>query len=173
MDNILQAIWLFFPAAAANATPVFASRLHGLRHLNQPIDGGRKFRGRRILGANKTWRGLGSGVAVAVIAGLIQHYIWPSLLPLVIQLALAAAIGFGALYGDMVESFFKRQLGKKSGQTWFPFDQLDYIIGGVIASLPFGVFGLSAIAAIFAAYFLLHLASVCLGYFLGIRDQPI
>ena len=42
----------------------------------------------------------------------------------------------GALGGDALKSFFKRQVGIRPGGTWFPFDQIDYIIGGAIASQP-------------------------------------
>ena len=36
---------------------------------------------------------------------------------------------FGALMGDIIESFFKRRIGKKRGEDWIPFDQLDFILG--------------------------------------------
>lgn len=173
MDSIIQALWLFFPAAAANATPVFVSRIYILRGWSQPIDGGRKFRGQRIFGANKTWRGTVSGIIIAGVVGYLQYTLWPELLPLATQLPLAIALGFGALYGDMVESFFKRQLGKKSGQTWFPFDQLDYIFGAIIAALPFGILSLEAVAAIIGTYFLMHVVATYIGYLMGLRDQPI
>ncbi|MBR9703121.1 CDP-archaeol synthase, partial [Candidatus Woesearchaeota archaeon] len=37
--------------------------------------------------------------------------------------------GFGALLGDLVESFIKRQLGFKSGELFFPWDKIDFVIG--------------------------------------------
>jgi CDP-2,3-bis-(O-geranylgeranyl)-sn-glycerol synthase len=43
-------------------------------------------------------------------------------------------LGFGALSGDLIESFFKRRLNMPSGWLWAPFDQLDWIIGAVILS---------------------------------------
>jgi CDP-2,3-bis-(O-geranylgeranyl)-sn-glycerol synthase len=41
----------------------------------------------------------------------------------------------GALLGDVIESFFKRRIGKDRGQDWIPFDQLDFLIGALTFSL--------------------------------------
>jgi CDP-2,3-bis-(O-geranylgeranyl)-sn-glycerol synthase len=44
-----------------------------IRHLDQPIDGGRSYRGRRIFGDHKTWRGILTGmVAGTLVVGLQQ-----------------------------------------------------------------------------------------------------
>jgi CDP-2,3-bis-(O-geranylgeranyl)-sn-glycerol synthase len=39
------------------------------------------------------------------------------------------SICFGALLGDIIESFFKRRVGRKRGEDWIPFDQIDFILG--------------------------------------------
>ena len=39
------------------------------------------------------------------------------------------SICFGALIGDIIESFFKRRVGIERGKNWIPFDQLDFILG--------------------------------------------
>jgi len=44
------------------------------------------------------------------------------------------SICFGALLGDIVESFFKRRKGIERGKDWIPFDQLDFIIGVLFLS---------------------------------------
>jgi CDP-2,3-bis-(O-geranylgeranyl)-sn-glycerol synthase len=31
-----------------------------------------------------------------------------------------------------VKSFFKRRLGKEGGAPWFPFDQLDFVVFGLL-----------------------------------------
>ena len=56
----LQVLYFFAPAYFANMAPVFA-RGH-FATLAVPIDGGRRWRGRRILGDHKTWRGIVAGV---------------------------------------------------------------------------------------------------------------
>ena len=39
------------------------------------------------------------------------------------------SICIGALLGDIIESFFKRRIGKSRGENWIPFDQIDFILG--------------------------------------------
>jgi CDP-2,3-bis-(O-geranylgeranyl)-sn-glycerol synthase len=42
-----------------------------------------------------------------------------------------AILGFAALVGDAVKSYFKRRLGKEGGAPWVPFDQLDFVVFGL------------------------------------------
>ena len=53
---------------------------------------------------------------------------FPLMIPLVLSLC------FGALLGDIVESFFKRRAGKERGEDWIPFDQLDFLLGALFLS---------------------------------------
>jgi len=48
---------------------------------------------------------------------------FPFMIPIVFSIC------FGALMGDIIESFFKRRVGRTRGQDWIPFDQLDFILG--------------------------------------------
>lgn len=173
MNDITEALWLFIPAGVANITPVVANFVPGLRLWKTPIDINKSYRGKRLLGNNKTWRGVVIGVLMAGLTGYVQHRLYPDLMPAFIQVLFAMSIGFGALYGDAVESFFKRQHNVESGESWFPYDQLDFIIGGLIASVPYGFFGLAGSLAILVCYFGLHLSIVFVFYHLGIRDRPI
>jgi CDP-2,3-bis-(O-geranylgeranyl)-sn-glycerol synthase len=168
--NVLFAFWIFLPAGAANMSPVLANRIPGLRRWDTPIN-------KRLLGSNKRWRGLvvgtlvGSLVAVAEFA-LFSRFIFSAQTALVVA-AGGALMGFGALVGDAVESFFKRRVGVKPGHSWFPFDQIDYIIGGLLFSYPLIRWPLDLALTIFVLYFGLHLAVSYLGYLLGLKDKPI
>ena len=51
-----------------------------------------------------------------------------------IMIPIIGSICFGALFGDIIESFFKRRIGKNRGENWIPFDQLDFIVGVLIFS---------------------------------------
>jgi CDP-2,3-bis-(O-geranylgeranyl)-sn-glycerol synthase len=173
LEHAFYALLFFLPAGISNMTPVLASRLPGLRAWRTPIDLGRTFRGKRLLGPNKTWRGLVCGTIAGTLTGIL---IYGSLFTDENKLTLIcvwAAMSFGALVGDAVESFFKRQRGIVSGQAWFPFDQTDYIIGGLLFILPFGILPLWLVVWIFVIYFGLHLVSSYVGYLLGLKDQPI
>lgn len=177
-------MWFLLPAAFANATPVFAARIPGLKKLDAPIDGGKSFHGHHVFGPHKTWRGLIAGILIATltlwvqqllvarfgwaqyIAGDVDYAAFPTLL-------FGPALAIGALGGDAIESFFKRQRNIKSGGSWVPFDQLDYIAGSVLASLLFVVLTLVQYFWIFVMWFLLHLLATYIGYRLGIREDPI
>jgi CDP-2,3-bis-(O-geranylgeranyl)-sn-glycerol synthase len=81
--------------------------------------------------------------------------------------------GLGALGGDAIKSFFKRQLGVSPGKSWFPYDQLDYVIGGAVAVLPFIVLNLRQYVLLTAVWLAIHVASTVIGYRLGLKDAPI
>jgi len=139
---ITQALWIIIPAYIANG---FALLVGG----GTPIDFGKNWKdGKRILGDGKTWNGLiigavfgivaGFGIAiVAIYANRSQEYAFLELndfgqFPIMIPII--SSICFGALLGDITESFLKRRVGKDRGQDWIPFDQLDFILGVLILS---------------------------------------
>lgn len=181
---ILFALWFLLPAAFSNAAPVFAAKLPGLRRFDQPIDGGATWRGHELFGAHKTWRGLIAGMIVATVTLWVQvllvaHFGWARYvagsvaythLPV---LLLGPAFAIGALGGDAIESFFKRQRNIRSGGTWVPFDQLDYIIGSVLLSLFFVILSPLQYVTIFIVWFAMHLIASYIGYKIGLKDEPI
>jgi len=184
LQDILLAIWFLLPAAAANAIPVFAAAVPVLKKYDAPIDGGNTFRGHKILGPHKTWRGIIAGIIIATLVLWIQqilvaNFAWAQFaaggidyaaLPV---LLLGPLFAIGALGGDAVESFFKRQQNIKSGGTWVPFDQIDYIIGSVIVTLFFVILTPMQYAWIFIVWFLMHIAATYIGYKLGLKKDPI
>jgi hypothetical protein len=183
MDELFSALWFFAPAGIANAAPVFAARIPGLTGWNTPMDFGKKYKGHRIFGSHKTWRGLLSGIVFATLAIALQKYIyahnasiadlsWIDYGQAKVWL-LGPLFGAGALLADAAESFFKRQAGVLPGESWFPFDQIDYIIGGYLfASLVAG-FDLSRFLWVLGTWFCMHLAASYVGYFLNLKDKPI
>lgn len=138
---IIQALWLVLPAYIANASALLVGG-------GTPIDFGKNWKdGRRILGDGKTWWGLFSGAFLGITAGFAFSIVaiyannsdfsflgisdfgrYPLMIPII------ASICFGALLGDTIESFFKRRFGKKRGDDWIPFDQLDLIVGVLLLS---------------------------------------
>lgn len=158
-------------------SPVLANKLPFINRWKTPLDLGKKYKGKRILGANKTWRGLVFGTCVAAIFGVTAFTIrvdFTVSIELLWIVALASGLmGFGALVGDAVESFAKRRSGIKPGDSWFPFDQIDYILGGLLFSYPLIHWPIELMFYIFAIYFGLHVVVSFIGYKLGLKDKPI
>lgn len=121
---IIDTIWFFLPAAVANVVPVLAAYYKWFPSLDKPIDAYKKWGGMRILGDNKTWRGLILGTLAGTLIGVLQGH----------GLLLGFAISFGALAGDALKSVIKRRSGINPGKSLPVIDQIDYIIGAVLAA---------------------------------------
>lgn len=173
MNDYLAAILFFFPAAVGNATPVFLNKIPVIKRWNTPLDLGKSWRGRRILGNNKRLRGIVFGTLVAGISAVIISRLNANTVVTLEPFWVGCLLGFGALLGDAIESFIKRQRGLKPGYMWFPFDQIDYIIGAIAVIYPFVPLPNWALVTILLAYFGIHIVATYIGYLLGMRDQPI
>jgi CDP-2,3-bis-(O-geranylgeranyl)-sn-glycerol synthase len=184
LNDILFALWFFIPAGVANMVPIFAAHIPILKKFDAPIDGGLTFRGKRVFGAHKTWRGLAAGIVAGTLILWLQQFLYGevswirsfasdvdySTLPVLIMGPLFA---IGALGGDAIESFFKRQRGIAPGKGWFPFDQTDFIIGGAIATMPFVQLSLWHYLWLLVLWLGVHVLATVIGYFLGLKDKPI
>jgi CDP-2,3-bis-(O-geranylgeranyl)-sn-glycerol synthase len=173
MNQWLAALLFFLPAGIANATPVIANKIPFLRSWRTPLDFGASWHGKRLLGSNKTWRGILTASLIAGLAALLLSPIVDYDRSLLITFGFGFLMGFGALFGDAVESFIKRQRGIPAGGSWFPFDQIDYIIGGLLFLAPVAKLSLAEMGLIFVVYFALHLVTAYAAYLLGLKDRPI
>lgn len=176
---VVVAIWAMLPAYVPNNVAVIAGG-------GTPIDGGRSWRGSRLLGDGKTWRGtfLGTAAGIALAIGLsgIEPTASASIgidlprFPISAGVTLAA----GAMLGDILASFGKRRSGRQRGAPFPVVDQLDFVVAAL---------GLTAIGAPtwFARVFLspptvviavvivtpaLHVLTNAGAYLLGLKDEP-
>jgi CDP-2,3-bis-(O-geranylgeranyl)-sn-glycerol synthase len=174
MDFLISAFLFFLPAGVANASPVFANRIPWAKEWQAPMDFGKSWRGKRIFGANKTWRGFIFGTFCGGATSLVISYLLiPNSADAWYTFLIGLALGAGALTGDAVESFFKRQRGVPPGVSWFPFDQIDYIIGGLVFVYPLTLIPFVLMFGILILYFGLHLLVAYIGYLLGFKKTPI
>lgn len=180
---ILQVLWFFLPAGLGNLAPVIAAKIPVLKRYSHPIDNFQKFRDKRILGDHKTVRGLTAGICAGIIAAYLQvilynqfHFFrsvsiidYNTINPFFFGLLSS----FGALFGDGLKSFFKRQLNITAGKSWFPFDQIDYILGGILFTSFYVRLSLETYIMLFIVWFFLHPLSTFIGWLLRLKDEPI
>jgi CDP-2,3-bis-(O-geranylgeranyl)-sn-glycerol synthase len=124
---IINALKFIFPAYCANATPVLAGG--GTR-----MDFDRNFfDGKRVFGNNKTFRGFFFGLAIGMLVGAMEvvAFHFPVLFLFLIPL--------GALLGDLASAFLKRRLGIAPGGLLPVADQVDFVIGAILFSLPLAI----------------------------------
>jgi CDP-diglyceride synthetase len=172
-----------FLAALANGLCMKYDCLIGLK---RPLDLGLSFRGKRIFGDHKTWRGLFIITLFCILGAWIQALIQrtrqlPSWLPLCDYesswLPVGLALGLGAAVGELPNSFLKRQLGfppgrRKSGITGWMFlvlDQVDLTIGVWLFLYLLIRPSMRIILWSFALTIPLHLLVSIIGYALGMR----
>ena len=179
---ILQCLYFFLPAYFANMTPTFAKKVGVFKFLAKPIDFGKKYQGLSIFGPHKTWRGIILGVLIGILVACFQRFFWQ--FPLFKRLSflnyrqinvlfLGFLLSFGALFGDLISSFFKRRQEIEPGKPWIPFDQISFVIGSFLLVNPF--FEIQILAWIFILFlsFLLHLIVNRIGFWLGISDSKL
>jgi hypothetical protein len=137
--KVLKIIWLFLPAAFANMAPVVAKFM--FPKWNQAIDFGHRWRNKKIFGSHKTYRGffaaILAGFLVFRLQQLITDYVpwmrWFSLIDYSFTSPFFGAwMGFCAISADLVKSFFKRRLQISPGESWIPFDEMDWISGSLL-----------------------------------------
>jgi len=145
----------------------------------RPIDSGKNFSdGRRLFGDGKTWRGLFGGIFCGIVIGIIQIYLQGVFDFQIHTLLSVVLLSAGALLGDLVKSFFKRRLNKKSGEEWLVADQYDLVAGSVILLLIFDFqwlatnISLMVFIWILIATPLLHRITNIAGYMIGVKDVP-
>ena len=133
--DIAAALWFIFPAYCANAAPVIFGG-------GKPMDFGKKFfDGKPFLGAHKTFRGFLAGIIVGTLVGLVQTLLYEQVLfeyssQFQYSILLGFMLSLGALTGDLVESFIKRRLNRSPGNSLPVADQLDFILGAFLFSIP-------------------------------------
>lgn len=176
---LAKTLYFALPGALGNTAPIFIAKVPVLKAWNRPLDGNHTFRGKRIFGDHKTVRGFLAGGITGVIVIFLQvllHMAFTELRAIEILdytrpdiLAVGAALGFGALTGDAIKSFFKRQIGKRPGVPWFPFDQLDMVAGMIVCTLPFFIPPTDVIITGIVVAPGIHFSSNVLGFLLGLK----
>ena len=174
---VATAIWLMLPAYIPNNAAVLAGG-------GRPIDGGRTWGDRRVLGDGKTWRGtavgIAAGAALAVGLNLIVDPVGTALgvdLP-TFPTAAVLALPTGALLGDILASFLKRRTGRERGAAFPGVDQLDFVVVSLVLAAVaapgwfFEQFTLAVLVVILLLTPALHLGTNWIAFQLGLKNEP-
>ncbi|MBU90356.1 hypothetical protein CMO94_02340 [Candidatus Woesearchaeota archaeon] len=176
LNLILQCFYFILPAYFANMAPVIVKKI--FNNLKIPIDFDKKINNKAIFGKNKTFRGLIFGIIFAIITAFIQFIFYSNniLVDLAIidysnWLLIGFLIGFGAVFGDLIESFVKRRLDYEPGKSFIPWDQTDFIIGALIFVYPLVILSLDKVIIILLLSFVLHIIVNHTAFYVGIRKE--
>lgn len=171
-------MYLFTPLLVAALLSAVVLKLDLWRSLRVPIDGGRCFRGKRIFGDSKTWRGVVVAVVGCSAGVLVQKYGLGSYQH-VSGAGVALAMSLGAMAGELPNSFVKRQLGIAPGKTttgplavvFYVWDQVDVLFGAwPLLALVIPVHG-DVVVASFVLVLVLHPVVSLIGYLVGARKS--
>jgi CDP-diglyceride synthetase len=186
------ALFLVAAFSLAGFAHSFWLRWPGSQALAIPIDGGRTFRGRRIFGDNKTWRGFAVMVPAAgffffLIALAIERFfggvealgLWP--LESWQYGLLGLWTGFFFMACELPNSFLKRQLDVAPGaapvRAWakvlaFLFDRFDSLIGLLASAAVFVVTPWQLWLMLLVAGTFVHWLFSVLLYAFGVKKRP-
>ncbi|MCF7845696.1 MAG: CDP-archaeol synthase [Candidatus Peribacteraceae bacterium] len=169
-------LYLALPAFVANMLPVVASKIGFWPKLDFPVDGAKTMFGRRIFGANKSWRGLVVGVLGGALVGAIQFMLFKFGIIAITDLqnlpefiAFGALAGLGALLGDLAGSWLKRLFKIAPGRPFLPLDQIDYIVGFFIFTAILIDWSLVAVISLLVFVAVANPLVNAAAYFLGIK----
>jgi CDP-2,3-bis-(O-geranylgeranyl)-sn-glycerol synthase len=177
LETVVIAFWAMLPAYVPNNAAVLAGG-------GRPIDGGRAWGDKRVLGDGKTWRGtaigIAAGVALAALLTVLAAPVGDALGFDVPGFTPAAAVGLaaGAMLGDVLASFLKRRTGRQRGAMFPGLDQLDF----VVVSLPLTAllatdwfltwFTLEVVLVVVVVTPVLHVTTNGIAYKLGLKNEP-
>lgn len=155
----VSALYIIAPIYCANGAPVLFGG--GI-----PIDMGKVLSdGEPILGSHKTMRGFLSGLIVGIIVGLIESLLFAA--PL---LGMAVLASIGALLGDLAGAFIKRRLRIEPGKPLPGVDQLDFVVGAVIAVSLISIPTFGTLLILFCVTPPIHMLTNYCAYKMGLKS---
>lgn len=176
--EIIKIIYLILPAGIGNMAPIFMKNY--FNRLAFPLDFDKRLNGKPILGRNKTFRGLIFGVIFSIAIVFIQKIAYETDFFKNISLIdysgsnfiiLGFLFGFGSLFGDSVKSFIKRQCGVEPGKPFFPWDQIDWVIGFILFVSFVYTFSFWLIIKILILSLISHLLVRTIGYQIKVNKE--
>jgi CDP-2,3-bis-(O-geranylgeranyl)-sn-glycerol synthase len=161
---IVEALKFIFPAYCANAAPVIAGG-------GQPMDFGKNFfDGKQVFGKNKTFRGFFFGLAIGVLVGAMESLVFSY--PFQFSVLFSVLTPLGALCGDLAGAFLKRRLDIAPGDLFPVVDQIDFVVGAIVFSLPLAIMYWELAVTVLIITPPIHLATNFAAYKLKLKKNP-
>ncbi|HEU0172928.1 MAG TPA: CDP-archaeol synthase [Blastocatellia bacterium] len=147
MREIYVIAYLFLPLLVGLALHGFCIKYDILPFLCRPIDRDRKFRGKRVFGDNKTYRGvvvvsLGTAIGLGLQSLLLHRIASVRSIELFDytffkSVSLGLAVGVAAMLSELPNSFIKRRFEIAPGSAakgwksaiFYVYDQIDFLLG--------------------------------------------
>jgi CDP-2,3-bis-(O-geranylgeranyl)-sn-glycerol synthase len=153
------------------------------------MDLGKIWRGNRLLGDGKTWRGFIGGTLIGIMVGVIEIVVSDSFSDdhfgfgsTGTAFAIVVALSVGSMSGDVLGAFVKRRLGLERGEKAPFLDQYDFVAGALLFALVVDsawiadnlIYDDAWIGLIFFLFlvYLIHRAVNIIGYKMGKKDVP-
>ncbi len=186
LECIFVVLLIMAPAYLANTIAV----LTGGRY---PIDQGKLYSdGNRILGDGKTWSGLIGGTIGGMIVGYGLYFIiakdptfgdqlfWGMDNDIITTTSIFFLLSFGALFGDMTASFYKRRQNLQRGDKFAILDMYDFIFMSLLLCFIFQrdwllswiLDGWVPLFTILVLTPFLHRGVNIIGYKIGVKNEP-
>ncbi|MEK6973576.1 MAG: CDP-2,3-bis-(O-geranylgeranyl)-sn-glycerol synthase [archaeon] len=167
-DTIARILLFVIPLYIANSSAV-------VFHGKTPIDFHKKLMdGYPILGEGKTVKGAFFGILFGTLSAVLLYYLLPQTTLLLTNNYLYAGfvLAFGAILGDMCGAFIKRRFGLERGKPVLFLDQLDFVAGGIILTMPFIQLSFIEILIIVIATPLIHKLANMFAYNAKLKKHP-
>jgi hypothetical protein len=179
--------YLFFPLLGGVLLQGLGFRYGWLKGISHPIDFRLHYRGRRIFGDNKTFRGmLGAAVGCSLFAVLqfeiLHHNSWLASLEYfdyatINPVLFGLCLGLANSLGELPNSFLKRQLGIAPGKSatgiwrgiFYFLDQVDVLLGIWLYLSFIMEISITKIAISIVFVFSTHQLITVVGYGFGMR----
>lgn len=186
---VWQVLWLAVPIFLAGAVHMVVVKQDRLSALRVPLDGGRSWRGQRLFGDNKTWRGFAIMIPGCILLFALQqllHHQFPGLAWLACfdyraanPLWVGTWMAMGYLLGELPNSFIKRQAGIEPGITvpglrgtlFSLLDQTDSVLGFLIFMPLYWLPSMGQALAILLVGMALHVGFNVFFLALGVRKR--
>ena len=185
VQSFFIVLWIMMPAYLANTIAVVT----GGRF---PIDQGKKMGdGNRILGNGKTWSGLLGGTIGGIVVGYLQLNFGNSIIEGIVgtnseifwgdtPFLIFFLLAFGALFGDLTASFFKRRQNLNRGDKYPLLDIYDFITMSLLLTFILGggwlqtwIFdGNVPLFTLLIATPILHRGVNIIGFKIGLKNEP-